>query len=155
MGASQVSILLARSHQTAKQLETEFRTHLAHLSAVPKHFTVTVARLNATDYVDLLPGVVTCRAERHPTAKSDSAFHEANRLYDKGRLNPGRAREIALIGFWLDASGDLRAVWIQQSSGDYWLDKLSLDIVQNSRWLPPLVGSRAAPTVDRMSWDSR
>jgi hypothetical protein len=49
------------------------------------------------------------------------------------------------------ASGDLRAVWIQQSSGDYWVDKLALDVVQNSRWLPPLVGSRAAPTVDRIS----
>ena len=142
----------ARSHRAAKDLETEFRTRLSPLGALPKHFSITVARLNATDYIDLLPGLVTCPPEYFSTSKSDSVLQEMERLFYTGKLNPQRQRgvETTLIGFWLDASGDARAIWIQHSSGDYLLDKLALDMVQNARFLPPLVGSRAAPAVDHM-----
>ena len=141
----------ARSHRAAKDLETEFRAHLSQLGALPKHFGITVARLNATDHIDLLPDLITCLPERLSTSRSDSALKQISRLYETGRLNPLRKRgESTLIGIWLEATGDVPAIWIQQSSGDYALDQLALQVAETSRWLPPLVGSRAAPALVRM-----
>src|SRR6267378_5795573 len=80
----------ARSHRAAKDLETQFRNHLAQLSALPKHFGITVARLNAADHIDLLPGLLTCLPELLATSRSDSALKQIGRLDESGRLNPFR-----------------------------------------------------------------
>lgn len=138
----------ARSHRAAKDLETKFRDHLSQLSALPKHFGITIARLNAMDYSDLLPGLVTCPPELRSTSKADSLFQQLPRLYQAGRVDlSGRRGLTALIGSWLEASGELRAIWIQKSSGSYALDQLALQVVQASRLLPPLVSARAAPAL--------
>ena len=136
----------ARSHQAAKDLETAFRAHLADLGTLPKHFSLQVARLNALDHVDLFPGLATCGPEREATPAVDSILRLIGREYESGRLNLRRQRlEMAMVGIWLEASGEVRAIWLQQSSGDYMLDSLALQLVQVARFRPPLVGRRAAP----------
>lgn len=135
-----------RSHGAAKDLETAFRAHLANMGALPKHFGLNVARLNALDHVDLLPGLLTCVPEQKTTPEADSILHQIGRLYESGRLNQrGQRIEEAQVGVWLEASGDIKAIWLQQSSGDYMLDSLALQVAQALRFRPPLVGRRAAP----------
>jgi TonB family protein len=146
--ATEVHPAGARSHGAATQLESEFRTHLLQFSSLPKHFKVMVARLNATDHVALLPLLFTCPPERGTTPKADSILQEIGRLYNAGTLNPqGLPLETTLTGIWLDASGDIRAIWIERSSGDYFLDKKALDVVQAIHFSPPLIGSSTAPAI--------
>jgi len=146
--ATEVHAAGARSRGAGKQLEAAFRAHLSPFNALPKHFRVMVARLNAEDHVDLFPLLFTCPPERGTNSRIDSILGEIGRLYNAGRLDPqGSSEESTLTGIWLDASGDVRAIWIERSSGDYFLDKKALDIAQVAHFSPPLIGSRAAPAI--------
>ncbi len=134
----------ARSHRAAKDLETAFRAHLSQLGALPKHFALAVARLNATDHFDILPGLLTCVPEELGGAQAASVL---SHVIDTLRQRFEVSNLSALIGVWLEASGDVRAIWIERSSGDYAFDQLALQVTQVCHFLPPLVGSRPAPAV--------
>jgi TonB family protein len=141
---ARVHVLGARSHRAAKDLETEFRAHLSQLGSLPKHFGIAVARLNAMDHVDLLPYLLTCFPEEVSSPKALSLLSQG--VETLGRRFVGGSLE-ARIGIWLEASGDIRAIWISRSSSDYAFDSLALQVTLASRFLPPLVGSRAAPAL--------
>lgn len=138
----------ARSHAAGKDLESEFRAHLSKFDSLPKHFSIMVARLNVTDHVALIPTLVTCPPERGTTPKSDSILYEIDRLYSAGTVDPLKLPlETTLTATWLDESGKILAAWIERSSGDYFLDKKALDVVQAIHFSPPLIGSRTAPAI--------
>lgn len=141
---ARVNVVGARSHRAAKDLETEFRTHLSQLGALPKHFGFVVARLNAMDHVDLLPRYLTCLPEEVSSPKALSVLSQGVETLARRFVGGGLE---ARIGIWLEASGEIRAIWIERSSNDYGFDSLALQVTLASRFLPPLVGSRAAPTV--------
>jgi TonB family protein len=139
---ARIHVVGARSHRAAQDLESEFRIHLSQLGTVPRHFRFAVARLNAMDHVDLLPGFLTCFPEKVSSAKALSVLSQGVQTLGQ-RFVTGSLE--ARIGIWLEASGDIRAIWIERSSSDYAFDSLALQVTQALRFLPPLVGSRAAP----------
>lgn len=139
---ARVHVIGARSRRAAKELESEFRTHLSQLGSVPKRFSFAVARLNAMDHVDLLPAYFTCFPEEVSSSKALGILNQG--VARLGQRLVGGSLE-ARIGIWLEASGDIRAIWIERSSSNYAFDSLALEVTQASRFLPPLVGSRAAP----------
>ncbi len=135
-----VTVRGAASRAARRAAEAAIQSRARPPRDLPPSFELDIARFNEDDHVSLMARTVTCDPPQLRPRSADSILRNLQHMY------VGRLRD-AVVGLWLERTGEIRAVWLERSSGDTVVDGELLNLARAFRYGAALVGDQPVPLI--------